>query len=51
MELLINDSDGIYIPQTFAEIYDIAENFENYDEIKNDLELLKDGPNLGRCFE
>jgi hypothetical protein len=40
-ELLVSDANGIYIPQTFAQLFDIPENFKNYDEVKDILNILK----------
>jgi hypothetical protein len=39
-ELLVSGAAGIYIPQTFARVYNVPEYFKNYSEIKEDLELL-----------
>jgi hypothetical protein len=39
-ELLIDSASGIYIPQEFAKTYNVPENFQNYEEIKKDIEFL-----------
>jgi hypothetical protein len=43
MELLLNDSRGVYIPQNFAE-FDHSIRSWNIDEDDNDLVILRQGP-------
>ena len=40
-ELLVSDAQGIYIPKTFADVFGIPENFQNWDAIKEDIEFLQ----------
>jgi hypothetical protein len=39
--LLVTSQAGIYIPHTFAVNYGVAENFENWNSIKDDIEFLR----------
>lgn len=39
-ELLVDSHHGQYIPQFFAQTYNLPENFKNYDSVKEDLETL-----------
>ena len=41
LELLIDSHHGIYIPYHFAKFFNVPENFENYEEIKEDLTLIQ----------
>jgi len=44
-ELLVDSHHGIYVPQIFCQTYNDPENFENYEEIKEDMETVaKIGP-------
>jgi hypothetical protein len=40
-ELLISDSAGVYIPKEFATSFGYAENFVNWDKVKDSIEYLK----------
>ena len=40
-ELLVDSRHGQFIPQMFAKIYGIPENFSNWDEIKEDVLFLQ----------
>lgn len=41
MELLIDSNRGQYIPHLFAKIYGVEGNFQNWEEIKEDINFLK----------
>jgi hypothetical protein len=41
MELLVDSHHGQYIPQIFANSFGLPENFLNWDEIKEDIDFLK----------
>jgi hypothetical protein len=41
-EILVNDSEGIFIPHTFAITYNLPENFYNYSKIKPILDELSE---------
>jgi hypothetical protein len=43
-EILIDSAHGIYIPQYFAEAYGTPDNFYNWGEIKEDIDILLSGP-------
>ena len=45
-ELLVDSHHGIYMPQVFAQVYGIPENFSNWDEIKDDILFLQDEDNV-----
>lgn len=41
MELLVDSHHGTYIPQIFAQIYGMQENFQNWEVVENDINFLK----------
>ena len=46
LELLVDSHHGQYIPQVFAKVFGLPENFTNWDGIKEDIYFLsQDGSN------
>ena len=41
MELLVNDSEGIYIPHEFAKVWGLPDNFLNWEEVKENILYLQ----------
>ena len=42
MEFLVDSHHGQYIPQIFAKVYGLPENFDNWEEIKEDIYFLSE---------